>query len=168
MKKWLCLIISAAAALSLGTGALADATPASSTELKGDVAKMYRVKHEMKFDLQRKDETFEGKPITADRSILKGGRVYVPLRTLQQSGAADSVIWNAAKRQVQVLIHPEVQLAFNNLTFRIGSEDVYLPDGSVIGVKIPAPFLASGKAYVPIRALSWLGIAVSTVKNTVS
>ncbi|WP_136606033.1 stalk domain-containing protein [Paenibacillus dokdonensis] len=102
------------------------------------------------------------------KSILKGGRVYVPLRTLRQSGAADSVTCDAAKRQVQVVIHPEVLPAFNTLTFRIGSEDVYLVDGSSIGEKIPAPFLTSGKVYVPIRALSLLGIAASTVKNTVS
>ncbi|GIP25762.1 hypothetical protein J23TS9_08920 [Paenibacillus sp. J23TS9] len=167
MKKWLCLMISVAA-LSLGTGSLIDAAPASSTEPKGDVAKMYRVKHEMKFDLQGKDATLDGKAITADKPILKGGRVYVPLRTLRQSGAADSVTWDAAKRQVQVVIHPELQPAFTKLTFQIGSEDAYLPDGSKIGEKIPTPFLASGKAYVPVRALSWLGMAVSTVKDTVS
>ncbi|MBE9916789.1 hypothetical protein G8C92_22485 [Paenibacillus donghaensis] len=168
MKKWLCLIISAAAALSLGTGALADGAPATSAEPKGDVAKMYRIKHEMKFDLNGKEAALDGKAITADTPILKGGRVYVPLRTLRQSGAADSVTWNAAKRQVQVVIQPEVQPPLNNLTFRIGSENVYLPDGSAMGEKIPAPFLSSGKVYVPIRALSWLGIAVSTVKDTVS
>lgn len=167
MKKWLCLIMSVGA-LSLGTGSLVDAAPASLSEPNGDVAKMYRVKHEMKFDLQGKHATLDGKSITADRPILKGGRVYVPLRTLQQSGAADSVTWNPSKRQVQVVIHPELQSAFTKLTFQIGSEDAYLPDGSKIGEKIPAPFLASGKAYVPVRALSWLGMAVSTVQDTVS
>ncbi|MFM9276897.1 stalk domain-containing protein [Paenibacillus jiagnxiensis] len=166
MKKWLCLFISAVMALSLETGALADAAPASSMEPKGDVAKMYRVKHEMKFDLQGKDAMLDGKAIAADKPILKGGRVYVPLRTLRQSGAAESVTWNAAKRQVQVVIHPEVQPPLSKLTFRIGSEDAYLADGSVVGEKIPAPFLAAGKVYVPVRALSWLGMSVSTEKNT--
>lgn len=168
MKKWLCLIVSTAVALSLGTTALADAAPPSSMEPNGDVAKMYRVKHEMKFDLQGKHAILDGKAITADRPILKGGRVYVPLRTLEQSGAADSVTWNAAKRQIHVLIHPELQPTFSNLTFQIGSGDVYLPDGSALGEKIPAPFIASGKAYVPVRALSWLGMSVSTVKDTVT
>lgn len=167
MKKWLCLFITAVMALSLETGAIADAAPASSMEPKGDVAKMYRVKHEMKFDLQGKNATLDGKAIAADKPIVKGGRVYVPLRTLRQSGAAESVTWNAAKRQVQVVIHPEVQPPLSKLTFRIGSEDAYLSDGSAIGEKIPAPFLASGKVYVPVRALSWLGMSVSTEKNTV-
>lgn len=168
MKKWFSLIISAAAALSLGTNALADAAPTSLAEPNRDVAKMYRVKHEMRFDLQGSSATLDGKAITADKPILKAGRVYVPLRTLQSSGAANSVTWNGTKRQVIVNMDPELQPAFTKLTFRIGSEDAYLPDGSALGEKIPAPILVSGRAYVPVRALSWLGIAVSTVKDTVS
>ncbi|MEC0373161.1 stalk domain-containing protein [Paenibacillus chibensis] len=165
MKKWLGLMISAAAALSLGTGAFA--APASGSDANDDVAKMYRVNHEMKFDLQGKGASLDGKAIPADKPILKGGRVYVPLRTLRQSGAADSVTWNAAKREVNVTVHPELMPQLYQLTFRIGSEDVYLPDGSPIGTRIPAPFLASGKAYVPAFALSWLRIAVSTAKDQV-
>ncbi|OZB95343.1 stalk domain-containing protein [Paenibacillus sp. XY044] len=167
MKKWLCLIISTTAALSIGAGALADSASASMTEPKGDVAKMYRIKHEMKFDLQGKEAILDGKATTVDRPIRKDGRVYVPLRTLRQSGAADTVTWNDEKREVQVAIHPELLPKFGHLTFRIGSEDVYLPDGKPVGEKIPAPFISSGKAYIPIRALSWLGMAVSAVKDTV-
>ncbi|WP_212968092.1 stalk domain-containing protein [Paenibacillus cineris] len=167
MKKWLCLIITGVAAWSIGASALADSAPTIAAEPKGDVAKMYRVKHEMKFDLQGRKATLDGKVISAEKPILKGGRVYVPLRTLRQSGAAANVTWNADKREVQVVVHPELLSTFSQLTFRIGSEDVYRPDGKPIGDKIPAPFLSSGKAYVPIRALSWLGLAVSTVNDTV-
>ncbi|GIO54770.1 hypothetical protein J21TS7_30880 [Paenibacillus cineris] len=59
----------------------------------------------------------------------------MPLRTLRQSGAAANVTWNADKREVQVVVHPELLSTFSQLTFRIGSEDVYRPDGKPIGEK---------------------------------
>lgn len=169
MKKIFSLLLLAATALSLSAGAYADAAPSPSSDAQGDVAKMYRVKHELKFDLQGKSAILDGKSITADKPILKAGRVYVPLRTLRQSGAANAVTWDPAKRQVHVVMNQEVLPPFSDLIFRIGSEKIYQADGSAIGdEKIPAPFISNGVSFVPVRALTFLGMAVSTVKDTVS
>ncbi|MNJ48377.1 hypothetical protein D3C77_435690 [compost metagenome] len=135
---------------------------------EGDIAKMYRIKHELKFNMKGTSATLDGKAVHADKPILKDGRVFVPLRTLQESGAAASVTWDAKKREARVVMKAQVAPNWQELSFRIGSDQIYLPDGGVItDEKIPKPFLANGRTYIPVKPLSWLGISASMEQGTV-
>lgn len=172
MKKLTTVVLSITSALALSIGALASpaaAAPDAASDPAGDIAKMYRIKHELKFNLQGTSATLDGKSIRADKPILKEGRVFVPLRTLQDSGAAAAVTWDAKKREARVVMKPQVVPSWQELSFRIGSDQIYLPDGGAIsGEKIPKPFLANGRTYIPVKPLAWLGVTASLNQGTVT
>lgn len=172
MKKITTAVLSITSALALSISALAApvaAAPDAASGPAGDIAKMYRIKHELKFNLQGTSATLDGKSIRADQPILKNGRVFVPLRTLQESGAAAAVTWDAKKREARVVMKPQIVPSWQELSFRIGSDQIYLPDGDAIsGEKIPKPFLANGRTYIPVKPLAWLGVTASLNQGTVT
>lgn len=174
LRKMASTLLSLTAALTLSISTfMAPAAPAvaanASGDPEGDIAKMYRVKHELKFNMKGTSATLDGKAVYADKPILKEGRVFVPLRTLQESGAAISVTWDAKKREAHVVMKPQVAPALQELTFRIGSDQVYLAGGiAVTDEKIPKPFLANGRTYIPVKSLAWLGISPSLNNGTVT
>lgn len=167
LKKTTAMLLTAILALNVGAvSALNSTQTAAATTTNGgigDVAKMYRVQHELKLELKGTKGLLDGKAITVDQSILRDGRVYVPIRTLQQSGAASIVEWNAARREVRVVMNPRIRATFGEMRYRIGSDKVYAADGTALeNEKIPAPFISGGRAYVPIRPLNtYQSIAVS-------
>ncbi|WP_110930762.1 stalk domain-containing protein [Paenibacillus bouchesdurhonensis] len=174
MRRMARILLSITAVLTLSISTLVgSAMPVvaanASGDPEGDIAKMYRVKHELKFDMKGTSATLDGKAVHADKPILKDGRVFVPLRTLQESGAAASISWDAKKREAQIVMKPQIAPNWQKLSFRIGSDQIYLPDGETIaGEKIPKPFLANGRTYIPVKPLSWLGVAASLNEGTVT
>ncbi|RCX17778.1 copper amine oxidase-like protein [Fontibacillus phaseoli] len=183
MKKISGVLLSAAIVLNLGTS-LAMVPSSAKAEVpvssgikaespkgdpKEDIAKMYLVKHELKFDLQGTTAMLDGKSLQVDKAIQKNGRVFVPLRTLQVSGAAQSVTWNAKKQEARVIMKQELVPAWRELIFRTGSDQAYTAEGPAIsGEKIPAPFVSGGRVYIPVKPLSWLGISASASQGTVT
>ncbi|GAA0136322.1 hypothetical protein YSY43_31630 [Paenibacillus sp. YSY-4.3] len=172
MKKVTTALLSITAALAFSISAITAPSAAASNvdgDPAGDIAKMYRIKHELKFNLQGTSATLDGKAVRADKPILKDGRVFVPLRTLQESGAAVSVTWDAKKREAQVVMKPQLAPNWQELSFRIGSDQIYLPGGGTISdEKIPKPFLANGRTYIPVKPLAWLGVTASLDQGTVT
>ncbi|MNJ49832.1 hypothetical protein D3C77_450860 [compost metagenome] len=174
MRRMARILLSITAVLTLSISTLVgSAMPVvaanASGDPEGDIAKMYRVKHELKFDMKGTSATLDGKAVHADKPILKDGRVFVPLRTLQESGAAASISWDAKKMEAQIVMKPQIAPNWQKLSFRIGSDQIYLPDGEAIaGEKIPKPFLANGRTYIPVKPLSWLGVAASLNEGTVT
>ncbi|WP_161601269.1 stalk domain-containing protein [Paenibacillus luteus] len=176
MKKWMkstAILLSVWLAYSGGTAGVGAASSQAADEeavLPGDVAKMYRIPHELTFELKGTKGLLDGKPINVDQPILRDGRVYVPVRTLKQSGAADVVEWNAAKREVRVVINKKLMPSFGELRYRIGSNKIYSGDGTAFQQEtIPVPFISGGRAYVPIRPLNtYQGIAVALDKGVVT
>ncbi|WP_410770381.1 stalk domain-containing protein [Fontibacillus sp. BL9] len=173
MKKLSGILLSAVIVLSLGAGfalvpssakAEVPVSPGIKTEPpQGDIAKMYRVKHEMKFSAQGTSAMLDGKSVDVDKALRKNGRVFVPLRTLQLSGAAESVTWNAKKQEARVIMKRELAPVWRELIFRSGSDQVYTEDGQAIsGEEIPMPFVSGGRVYIPVKALTWLGVSAST------
>lgn len=153
---------------SSSTNASAVSAGSAVSSSVGDVAKLYRIKHELRFGLSGKGGSLDGKPITVDKPIVKSGRVFVPLRVLQQSGIA-TVSWNAAKREVRVSNASLNRGGYNDFIFRIGSDHAYSPEGkSLPDLTLPAPFLANGRVYFPIKSLSWYGVSSSTAKGIVT
>jgi hypothetical protein len=172
MRKTIGIVLSAALAFSLGTvsaSAAVNTTPAVSvTGTSGDMAKMYRIKHELKVDVSGKNGTLDGNKLDVDKPILRAGRVYVPIRTLKQSGAADAVQWDAKKREVRVVMKSTLIPYLAEVRYRIGSNKMHWTDGSEISDEaIPVPFISGGRAYVPIRPLKYQGVAVSLRNNVV-
>lgn len=172
MKKIMSFMLSALAIFSLSLSAFADtggnATLGVNGDPQTDIAKMYRIKHELKFNLQGTKATLDGQAFQAGKAIVKNGRVFVPLRTLRESGAAASVTWNSKKQEARVIMKAQVSPSWQDLIFRIGKDQVYMPDGQPFSAeKIPVPFLQNGLTYIPIKTLSWLGVAASTVEGTV-
>lgn len=135
---------------------------------KTDIAKMYRVKHELKFDLAGTKATLDGQPVQASKAIAKDGRVFVPLRLLRDSGAAASVTWDGKKREVRVVMKPEVSPPVQELTFRLGSDRVYAAGQPFGDVKIPVPFAENGLTYIPVQTLSYLGVFATASQGTVA
>lgn len=174
MKKIASTLLSITAVLTLTISTLvAPAAPAVAANASGDpesdMAKMYRVKHELKFNMKGTSATLDGKAVHADKPILKDGRVFVPLRTLQESGAAASVTWDAKKQEARVVMKAQVSPSLQELSFRIGSDQVYLPSGeTAANEKIPKPFLANGRTYIPVKPLAWIGISPSLNQGTVT
>ncbi|MFD0617399.1 stalk domain-containing protein [Paenibacillus sp. GCM10027629] len=169
MRKWLCMILAIAVVLSLNTSIFAaPASMPSALDPQGDIAKMYRVNHEMKFDLQGKSALLDGKSIAIDKPILKNGRIYVSLRTLGRTSAG-VVSWSPTKQTIRVIMNKEIRPPFQDLMFRIGSDRIYLDDkNALLDEKIPKPFISKGTTYIPVSALKWLGISVSVSDNTMS
>ncbi|WP_195575363.1 stalk domain-containing protein [Paenibacillus sp. 1001270B_150601_E10] len=171
MKKGMAVLMAAIMAFGIGTSAFAEqAAPevhtASTTQ---DVAKMYRVPHELTVNLKSGQAKLDGQSKSLDKPILKEGRVYVPLRTLRATGAAKSVTWIPASKQVKMVMNSEINPPFQELVFQVGSDKVYSVDGVAIqDIKIPQPFISRGVTYVPIRALTYLGISPETVNQQVS
>lgn len=162
--------ISPAAAATANTQAASESTPVLIVDPAPDVARLDLVRHEMKIRLDGAGATIDGKAIQAARPILKDGRVYVALRTLSQSGAVTAISWDPKKKQVQVTANAKINPGLTELNFRIGSDHVYDSEGNVLPpdyYTTPKPFLANGVAYVPVKALSWLGLSVATADGQV-
>jgi hypothetical protein len=170
-RKTTAMLLIAMLPLSVGVAsASSTTTPTTANLVSGDVAKMYRVQHELKLELKGTKGLLDGKAITVDQPILRDGRVYVPIRTLQQSGAASIVEWNAVRREVRVVMNPRIRATFEEIRYRIGSDMVYAADGTAFeNEKIPVPFISGGRTYVPIRPLNtYQSIAVSLNNGVVS
>jgi hypothetical protein len=173
MRKTLGIVLCAAMAFSLGSvnvhAASSTVTGKETLDVQSDVAKMYRVKHELKIALSGKNATLDGKKLDVDKPILREGRIYVPIRTLKQSGAADLVEWDSVKREVRVVMKSTILPSWSELRYRIGSNKLYTAEGTALGDEIiPAPFISGGRAYVPIRPLTYQGVAVSFENKVVS
>ncbi|WP_088549075.1 stalk domain-containing protein [Paenibacillus aquistagni] len=171
MKKSMAMLMASLLAFGIGTSAFAaQAAPEAHTpSTNQDIAKMYRVPHELTVNLNNGQAKLDGQAKSLDKPILKEGRVYVPLRTLRATGAAKSVTWIPASKQVKMVMDSELRPPFQELIFQVGSDKVYSADGHAIqDVKIPQPFITSGVTYVPIRALTYLGISPETANQQVS
>ncbi|RUS48840.1 stalk domain-containing protein [Cohnella sp. AR92] len=148
-----------------GEAGAADAPDTASGAIGGDIAKMYRVNHTLTLNLKGSTATLDGKALQSDKPIIKNGRVYITLRTLWLSGAAASVAWNSKKREALIAMKPEVKEWSTELGFRVGSDQLWL-NGEPLGyTKIPAPFLSGGRVYIPIQALSQMGVTASTAQG---
>ncbi|MBB6671785.1 stalk domain-containing protein [Cohnella nanjingensis] len=168
MRKIATIALSVAAVVGMSSNAYAAANSAPADPVK-DIAKMYRVKHELKFDLNGTSAELDGKAVQAEKPILKDGRVFVPLRTLRQTGAAASVTWQPAQREVRIVMEQKVMPSWSDLTFKIGSDKIYTPEGTALADEtIPKPFIENGITYVPVSALTWLGMSVATKDDIVS
>ncbi|NGM85008.1 hypothetical protein G5B47_21645 [Paenibacillus sp. 7124] len=124
-----------------------------------DAVRFDLIKHEMRINLSGGEASLDGKAVKAATPIKRNGRLYVPMRSLGESGAVSSVAWNSAKRQVRVVSRRE------ELNFRIGSTRVYDGQGKALPAEnftIPAPLLIGGTAYVPVRSLTLFGLTAGT------
>ncbi|MEK0315113.1 hypothetical protein [Cohnella sp. 56] len=174
-RSWLALTMFAALSASAGLPAVAAAaqganadTPVLIAEPAPDVARFELVRHEMKLNLNGTGAVLDGKTVQTARPILKDGRVYVALRTLSQSGAVSRLTWNPKAKSVHVAPNAEINPGLFDLTFRVGSERVYNAEGIVlVGLTTPKPFLSGGVAYIPVKALSWLGVSASAADGQV-
>jgi hypothetical protein len=173
LKKITSIMLSTLAMLAFSFSAFA-ATGGNAQQMENgdpqtDIAKMYRIKHEMKFNLLGTKAILDGQAIQANKAIMKNGRVFVPLRTLRESGAAASVTWNSKKKEVRVVMKAQVSATWKELSFYIGKDQIYKPDGEPLSPeKIPVPFLENAITYIPIKTLSWLGMSASTEQGFVS
>ncbi|CAI6063345.1 stalk domain-containing protein [Cohnella sp. JJ-181] len=162
---------SATAAAAAAGGQAADPdTPVLITDPAPDVARLDLIRHEMKIKLDGSGATLDGKTIATAKPILKEGRVYVALRTLSQSGAVSAIAWDPKLKQVRVAANAKINPGLTELNFRIGSERVYDADGNMLPelfYTAPKPFLANGVAYVPVKALTWLGLSAATADGQV-
>lgn len=170
MNKGIALLMSAMLAFGVGTSAFAkESPPAGTGHETQDVAKMYRVSHELNVDLNNGQAMLDGKSLSLDKPIMKNGRVFVPLRTLRATEAVKVLKFDASAQQVQVVMNSELKPPFEQLFFRIGSDKVYMGDGSALpGVTIAKPFVAKGVTYIPIQALTYLGITPATANQKVT
>ncbi|MFD1773823.1 copper amine oxidase N-terminal domain-containing protein [Paenibacillus rhizophilus] len=137
----------------------APAQTASGAANSTDVVRFDLIKHEMKINLSGGNASLDGKAVKAATPVKRNGRLYVPLRALGESGAVSSVAWNSTKRQVRVVTR------WGEFNFRIGSTRVYDGQGKALPAEnftIPAPLLINGTAYVPVRALTFFGLAAGT------
>lgn len=171
MKKCMALLMSVMLALGSGSSSFAqESAPSSHTTNETlDVAKMYRVSHELIVDVNSGQAVFDGRTLSLDKPIMKNGRVFVPLRTLRATEAVKVLKFDASTQQVQVIMNSELKPPFEQLSLRIGSDKVYLEDGTALpGATIANPFIAKGVTYIPIQALTYLGISPATVKQKVT
>lgn len=175
-RHW--LVLTAFAALSASalspaaaaaTQAANPATPVLVTDPAPDVARLDLVRHEMRIRLDGSGATLDGRAVQTAKPILKDGRVYVALRTLSQSGAVSAIAWDAKKKQVHVTANAKINPGLMEIDFRIGSDRVYDGQGNQLPdyYTTPKPFLANGVAYVPVKALTWLGLSAATANGEV-
>lgn len=172
--------LAAFAALSAGVSAqaagAADAEPAPSSgtptlivDPAPDAARLDLVRHELTLRLDGGGATLDGKGIKTAKPILRDGRVYVALRTLGQSGALSTVAWDPQRKAIHVEPNPDISLGLFGMTFRIGSDQVYDAGGTQpLSLSTPKPFLAGGVAYVPVKAMSWLGMSATSANGKVT
>ena len=171
MKTCMALLISVMLAFGGGSSSFAQESTSSSltTNETLDVAKMYRVSHELIMDVNSGQAVFDGRNLSLDKPIMKNGRVFVPLRTLRATEAVNLLKFDASTQQVQVIMNSELKPPFEQLFFRVGSDKVYMEDGSALpGATIAKPFIAKGVTYIPIQALTYVGISPATVKQKVT
>lgn len=171
MKRCIALLMAVMLAFGVGSNAYAkeSALPADTEQETMDTAKMYRVSHELIVDLNNGQAVLNGKSLSLDKPIMKNGRVYVPLRTLRATEAVKVLKFDASAQQVQVVMNSELKPPFEELFFRIGSDKVYMGNGSTLpDVTIAKPFVAKGVTYIPIQALTYLGITPATANQKVS
>lgn len=171
MKKCIALLMAVTLAFGVGSNVLAkeSAPPADTEQRTLDAAKMYRVSHELIIDLNSGQAVLDGKSLSLDKPIMKNGRVFVPLRTLRATEAVKVLKFDASSQQVQVVMNSELKPPFEQLFFRIGSDKVYMENGSALpDVTIAQPFVAKGVTYIPIQALTYLGITPATANQKVS
>lgn len=171
MKTCMALLMSVMLAFGSGSSSFAQESASSShtTNEKLDVAKMYRVSHELIMDVNSGQAVLDGRTLSLDKPIMKNGRVFVPLRTLRATEAVNLLKFDASTQQVQVIMNSELKPPFEQLFFRVGSDKVYMEDGSALpGTTIAKPFIAKGVTYIPIQALTYVGISPATAKQKVT
>ncbi|MEQ7051566.1 stalk domain-containing protein [Paenibacillaceae sp. P-4] len=171
MKKCIALLMSVMLAIGSGSSVFAqESAPSAHTKNETlDVAKMYRVSHELIMDVNSGQAVLDGRNLSLDKPIMKNGRVFVPLRTLRAIEAVNLLMFDASTQQVQVIMNSELKPPFEQLFFRVGSDKVYMEDGSALpGATIAKPFIAKGVTYIPIQALTYVGISPATAKQKVT
>lgn len=171
MKTCMALLMSVMLAFGSGSSSFAQKSASSShsTTETLDVAKMYRVSHELIMDVNSGQAVLDGRTLSLDKPIIKNGRVFVPLRTLRATEAVNLLKFDASTQQVQVIMNSELKPPFEQLFFRVGSDKVYMEDGSALpGTTIAKPFIAKGVTYIPIQALTYVGISPATAKQKVT
>ncbi|SYX87419.1 stalk domain-containing protein [Paenibacillus alvei] len=171
MKTCMALLMSVMLAFGSGSSSFAQESASSShtTNEKLDVAKMYRVSHELIMDVNSGQAVLDGRTLSLDKPIMKNGRVFVPLRTLRATEAVNLLKFDASTQQVQVIMNSELKPPFEQLFFRVGSDKVYMEDGSALpGTTIAKPLIAKGVTYIPIQALTYVGISPATAKQKVT
>lgn len=171
MKTCMALLMSVMLAFGSGSSSFAQKSASSShsTTETLDVAKMYRVSHELIMDVNSGQAVLDGRTLSLDKPIMKNGRVFVPLRTLRATEAVNLLKFDASTQQVQVIMNSELKPPFEQLFFRVGSDKVYMEDGSALpGTTIAKPFIAKGVTYIPIQALTYVGISPATAKQKVT
>ncbi|WP_268626606.1 stalk domain-containing protein [Paenibacillus alvei] len=171
MKTCMALLMSVMLAFGGGSSSFAQESASSShtTTETLDVAKMYRISHELTMDVNSGQAVLDGRTLSLDKPIMKNGRVFVSLRTLRAIEAVNVLKFDASAQQVQVIMNSELKPPFEQLIFRVGSDKVYMEDGSALpGVTIAKPFIAKGVTYIPIQALTYVGISPATSKQKVT
>ncbi|SFJ79868.1 hypothetical protein SAMN02799624_06008 [Paenibacillus sp. UNC496MF] len=173
MRRIASRIVSAIAAVSLGLGAFAGigaaASGAGDVTSFQDVAQTHRIGHQMVFDVQGAKATLDGQAVAPSKSVVKDGRVFIPLRLLGTSGTASSIKWDAEKREAHIVMKPQVTSVREELVFRPGKEQLFTADGTPFSAeKIPAPFVKDGLTYIPVKPLAWLGISAVLGKGTMT
>lgn len=159
-----------AALAPAGAQAASPDTPILVVDPAPDAARLDLIRHEMKIKLNGSGATLDGKAVATAKPILKDGRVYVALRTLSQSGAVSAIAWDPKQKQVRVAANGKINPGLTELNFRIGSDHVYDGEGNMLPPDFyttPKPFLANGVAYVPVKALAWLGLSAATADGQV-
>ncbi|MFC3801567.1 stalk domain-containing protein [Cohnella sp. GCM10012308] len=161
--------IPTAAATDANAQAASEDTPVLIVDPAPDVARLDLVRHEMKIRLDGSGAALDGKAVATAKPILKDGRVYVALRTLSQSGAVSAISWDPKKKQVHVTANAKINPGLTELNFRMGSDRLYDGEGNMLPdyYTAPKPFIANGVAYVPVKALTWLGLSAATADGQV-
>ncbi|AZN41023.1 stalk domain-containing protein [Paenibacillus albus] len=172
MKRMVVILMTAAALLT--TSLYSNAAPAVHAEAQlsdpqHDIAKMYRIKHQLQMTQLSTKALLDGKPIEISQPLVREGRVFVSLRTLRLSGAAKSVNWDPVKRTVHIVMNKEVGPPLGEVIFRIGSDQIYTSDGMPMrDPAIAKPFLQEGTAYVPVADLTMLGMYAEMKGQSIS
>ncbi|MGU3472065.1 stalk domain-containing protein [Paenibacillus sp. D51F] len=157
-----------AAVLAFTGSAPSQAAASSPLAPVPDVVKIYKNKHEFSFAASASGAVLDGNKIETDKPIHTNGRIYIPLRTLRQTGAAVSVDWEPKQGQVRIKMKEELQSYWQELVFRIGKAGLFSPQGDTIAdPATPAPFLSKGITYVPVAALKYMGISPSYAEGIV-
>ncbi|MFD2330744.1 stalk domain-containing protein [Cohnella sp. GCM10020058] len=156
-------------AADAGAQAASEDTPVLIVDPAPDVARLDLLRHEMKIRLDGSGATLDGRAVATVKPILKDGRVYVALRTLSQSGAVSAISWDPKKKQVHVTANAKINPGLTELNFRMGSDRLYDGEGNMLSdyYTAPKPFIANGVAYVPVKALTWLGLSAVTADGQV-
>lgn len=175
MNRKFNFVLSTCMAISLSLSALLTfnkpmvCAASEALEPNTDIAKMYRVEHELKFDLKGTSAKLDGKKIRVTKAIVKNGRVFIPLRLLREIGSAKLVTWNPKKQEARVIMKDQIVPNWKDLTFRMGSDQLYTSNDQVLSdVKILKPFLSNGIVYIPVNEISKLGLSATIAEGVMT